>query len=136
MARVLVVEDDPVNALVLERVLERMGGHEVTVSDDAETVLSLCADGQVDLVVMDVSLANTSYQGERLDGVKLTRLIREEDGGASPPVLLVTAHAMRGDRERLLQDSGADGYVAKPSVDHAEFTRIVAETLEQRRLAA
>lgn len=136
MARVLVVEDDPVNALVLERVLERMGGHEVTVSDDAETVLSLCADGQVDLVVMDVSLANTSYQGERLDGVKLTRLIREEDGGASPPVLLVTAHAMRGDRERLLQDSGADGYVSKPIVDHAEFTRIVAEALEQRRLAA
>jgi len=90
----------------------------------------------VDLVVMDVSLVDTSYQGERLDGVKLTRLIKGQEGGASPPVLLVTAHAMRGDRERLLQDSGADGYVSKPILDHAEFTRIVAETLEQRRRRA
>ena len=75
---------------------------------------------------MDVWLVDTSYQGERLDGLRLTRLIKGQQGGASPPVLLVTAHAMRG----------ADGYVSKPIVDHAEFTRIVAEALEQRRRRA
>jgi len=136
MSRIVLVEDDAVNALVLKRVLTRMGGHEVTVTQDAETVLGLCAHGQVDLVVMDVSLSDSSYGDEPVDGVKLTRLIREQQGGAGLPVLLVTAHAMRGDRDRLLQESGADGYVAKPIVDHHEFTRIVEEVLQQRKRRA
>jgi len=129
MARILVVEDDDTNAEVLERVLSRMGGHEVIVTEDATQVLARCRDG-VGLVVMDVSLSNTHLDGRALDGVRLTRLIRRRTA-APPPVLLLTAHAMRGDRERLLQLSGADDYVSKPIMDHHEFLRTVEGLLSR-----
>ncbi len=121
MARIMIVEDDETNARVIGRVLSHMGGHEVSVTEDAEEVLEACTGGCVDLVVMDVSLCNTRYLGKTVDGLALTRLIRELVPAPSPPVLLLTAHAMRGDRERLLQASGADGYLAKPIVDHNEL---------------
>ena len=125
MAHILVVEDDPTSALIVEHVLSRMGGHEVTVTEDAEQVLSLCAQGRVEFVLMDVSLTNTSYQGTPIDGVRLTQLLRQGEHGDDLPVLLLTAHAMRGDRERLLQDSGANGYLAKPILDHNELVKTI-----------
>jgi CheY-like chemotaxis protein len=47
------------------------------------------------------------------------------------PVLLATAHAMRGDAEKLLADSGADGYVSKPIIDHDEFARRALGMMER-----
>ena len=128
MAWVLVVEDDSTNAQVIERVLSRMGGHEVNVTEDAYEVLAACEAG-VELVVMDVSLSNTKYDDEPVDGIRITQLIREMMGEDMPPVMLLTAHAMRGDRERLLEQSGAEEYFAKPIVDHHEFVDVVARLL-------
>jgi len=129
MARILIVEDDPTNACVAERVLSRMGGHAVEVTEDGDEVLSRCVDREVDLVVMDISLTNTNVRGDPVDGVRLTRLIREHCDGGGPPVLVVTAHAMRGDCVRLLDASGADDYIAKPIVDHQELVDCVARLL-------
>ncbi|MFP4250114.1 MAG: response regulator [Armatimonadota bacterium] len=121
MAMIVVVEDDPTNARVAERVLSRMAGHSVLVSEDGDDVLARCERAEVDLVVMDISLGNTRVEGRAVDGVRLTQLIRERSPGGGPPVLVLTAHAMRGDRERLLEASGADDYIAKPIVDHHEL---------------
>ena len=129
MARIIVVEDDPTNARVAERVLSRMGGHRVTVTEDGDQVLAACMGREVDVVVMDVSLANTRVAGEKVDGVRLTRLIRERAPGGGPPVLVLTAHAMRGDRARLIDASGADAYIAKPIVDHQALVDRVAELI-------
>ena len=129
MARILIVEDDPTNARVAERVLSRMGGHAVTVTEDGDDVLARCVGHEVDLVVMDISLANTHVRDDPVDGVRLTRLIRERCDGGGPPVLVVTAHVMRGDRVRLLDASGADDYIAKPIVDHQELVDCVARLL-------
>ena len=128
MARILVVEDDDTNAELLERVLARMGGHEVRVTEDAGEVLARCRS-DADLVVMDVSLSNTRLNGRSVDGIRLTRMIREQMGASAPPVLLLTAHAMRGDRDRLLRLSGAEGYVSKPVMDHREFLQKVDRLL-------
>ncbi len=132
MARLILIEDDATNARVAQCVLARMGGHDVTATEDGEEVLALCEAGEIDLVVMDVSLANTSVGGHSVDGIELTRLIRERCGDGPPFVLLVTAHAMRGDRGRLLAASGADGYIAKPIVDHQELVDRVASLLAPR----
>lgn len=129
VARIIIVEDDPTNARVAERVLSRMGGHLVLVTEDGDDVLARCAAGEVDLIVMDISLANTRVEGQAVDGVRLTRLIRERAPEGGPPVLVVTAHAMRGDRGRLLDASGADDYIAKPIVDHHELIERVDELL-------
>ncbi|MFW5866881.1 MAG: response regulator [Armatimonadota bacterium] len=129
VASIIIVEDDPTNARVAERVLSRMGGHSVHVSEDGDDVLGRCVRAEVDLVVMDISLANTRVGGEAVDGVRLTQLIRQRAPGGGPPVLLLTAHAMRGDRDRLIDASGADEYIAKPIVDHQDFVDRVRELL-------
>lgn len=114
---VLVVEDDPANAVLIENILSRFGGFAVIASDDGDEVLRLVTAGGLSAVLMDVSLADTRIAGDKVDGVELTRRIRSLAGCANLPIILLTAHAMRGDREHLLFSSGANDYVAKPIAD-------------------
>jgi len=118
---VLVVEDDEANALLIQTLLERLGGYQVVCSDDAEEIVRLVESGAVAAVLMDVSLTNTRLEGNAVDGVALTRHLRSLPSGRSLPILLLTAYAMRGDRETLLFSSGANDYVAKPIVDQQGF---------------
>lgn len=119
MPRVIVVEDDRFNALLFQRVLTTLGGYDVTVTESAEETLRLAREHDTVLILMDVSLSSTTYQGRKLDGLELARLLRADAATARVPIILATAHAMRGDRESLLASSGADGYVSKPIEDHA-----------------
>lgn len=116
--RVLVVEDNALVAKFFRLALERAGGCSCDISEDVPTILDLAASGQIDLVLLDVSLTNSEWEGRAVNGVELCRMVKEK----SPrrlPVLLATAHAMSGDRERLLESSGADGYLEKPVYDSA-----------------
>jgi CheY-like chemotaxis protein len=74
---------------------------------------------------MDVSLKDTRVAGDKVDGVELTRRIRALPGGSGLPVILLTAHAMKGDRERLLFSSGANDYVAKPIANQRDLVELV-----------
>jgi len=131
MKHVFVVEDDPINALVFRKVLERRGAFQVTVSEDAQVLMEACRAGQVDIVVLDVSLPGTKWEGRPVGGVDLCRLLKSDPRTAQIPVLLATAHAMRGDAEGLLQESGAQGYVSKPIVDHELFVSQVRDLVEK-----
>jgi two-component system cell cycle response regulator DivK len=117
---VIVVEDDPINALLFRTLLERRGGCRVSVTASPEEVLELAHQG-ADAVVMDISLKGSRYKGQPANGVDVCRLLKADPKTASIPVVLATAHAMRGDDERLIAESGADDYFAKPVVDHQAF---------------
>lgn len=121
MKHVLVVEDDPHNAVVLRKILEKRAGCRVTVTDSAEDLLRYAREGEVDLVIMDISLPNARMSGRTVNGVDLCRMLREDPRCSRIPIVIATAHAMRGDAERLLAESGANDYVAKPIVDHEAF---------------
>ena len=129
MKHVLVVEDDEHNATLFRKILEKRAGCRVTVTEDPAEVLELVRSGSIALVVLDVSLRHSQWQGRPIGGVEICRLIRET--GAHVPVLLATAHAMRGDAERLIAESGADDYVSKPIVDHDEFARRASALMER-----
>ncbi len=101
--RLLVVEDDAISALALRRLLEK-SGHTVIVAKDGQEAVDLALAYRPDLVFMDVGLPV-------LDGVKAAKAIRQ--GLPGVPVIALTAHAMAGDRESLLE-AGMDGYMAKP----------------------
>ncbi len=122
--RVLVADDNLVNQVLLRRLLARRG-HEVEVAADGAAALALMFESRFDVVLMDVEMPG-------VDGLAATRAWREReaaragDGGgpagvaaARLPIVMLTAHAMRGDRERCLA-AGADEYVAKP-VDAAQL---------------
>jgi PAS domain S-box-containing protein len=105
--RVLIAEDNQVNQLVAKRIFEKLG-HQVTVVGNGREALSAVQTGNFDLVAMDVQMPE-------MDGLDATAAIRawEKAAGTHTPILAMTAHAMKGDRERCLA-AGMDGYTSKP----------------------
>lgn len=132
MTTVLIVEDDPINFRVFSKILIKRGGLQVKGTEDVEEVLQLAQSGEVDAILMDVALANSVYQGKSVDGIKITQILKANPQTAFLPVILVTAHAMQGDRENFLKQSGADGYISKPVVDHQEFIQQIMSLVDQR----
>ncbi|OWY66755.1 hypothetical protein B7486_34990 [cyanobacterium TDX16] len=118
---VLIVEDDPINARVFAKILTKRGGLETKHTENVEEVMEIATSGQVDIILMDVSLSRSVYQGKAVDGIKITQMLKANPQTAKLPIILVTAHVMEGDRENFLRQSGADGYISKPVVDHQQF---------------
>jgi CheY-like chemotaxis protein/HPt (histidine-containing phosphotransfer) domain-containing protein len=106
-ARILLAEDNEVNQTLVMRLLEKQGDT-VAVARNGREALAALKRGPFDLVLMDVQMPE-------MDGFEATAHIRrsEEGSGRHIPIVAMTAHAMKGDRERCLQ-SGMDGYVSKP----------------------
>ena len=104
--RVLVVDDNPVNRMVALAHLEHLDFEAIAVDSGQEALDRLHAEA-FDIVLMDCQLPG-------LDGYETTRRLRRSEGdGAHLPVIAVTAHAMKGERERCLA-AGMDDYLAKP----------------------
>ncbi len=125
MAHILLVEDDKLNTIIFTKLLERRGNMQVTHSEDPMTILELCRSKEIDLVVMDISLNKSKYDGKFIDGIEITKLLKQDAKSKDVPVILTTAHAMAGDREKFLLDSGAESYVTKPVTDHEGFVELV-----------
>lgn len=128
---VLVVEDDPLNARLFRKVLEKRAGCTVTITEDPVEVLAMACSGSVQLIVMDVSLHNSKFEGKAVSGIEICRMLKADPQCARVPVLLATAHAMRGDPETLVAESGADDYVSKPILDHQAFVEQALGLMEQ-----
>jgi two-component system cell cycle response regulator DivK len=105
MKRCLLIEDNAANRKLIGGVLRR-AGHEVSETEDADAGIALALSEHFDLVLMDIQLPGT-------DGLTATRLLRANPATRRLPILAVTAHALRGDEERMLA-AGCDGYIAKP----------------------
>ena len=121
MKTVLIVEDDLINARVFSKILTKRGGLEVKHTENVEEVMQIAQAGKADIILMDVSLSRSVYRGKAVDGIKITQMLKADAQTANLPIILVTAHAMEGDRENFLKQSGADGYISKPVVDHQQF---------------
>ncbi|MBP0019367.1 MAG: response regulator [Cyanobacteria bacterium SBLK] len=129
MKTVLIVEDDPFNLRVFSKILKKRGGMEVQATEDVEEVMKIARSGEVDIILMDVSLSHSIYQGDPVDGLQITQMLKADSQTAELPIILVTAHAMEGDRENFLKQSGADGYISKPIVDQQGFVDLINEFL-------
>ena len=129
---VLLVEDDPTNVRVFSKILIKRAGLNVRHTENVEEVLAIAQAQEVDLVLMDVSLSHSMYQGKSVDGIRLTQMLKENPETAQLPVVLVTAHAMDGDRENFLKKSGADDYISKPVIDHEAFVKQIQSLLPPR----
>ncbi|MCX6546835.1 MAG: response regulator [Holophagaceae bacterium] len=117
--RILLVEDNPINVKFIQTVLVKKGGFEVLVSEDVPEILRLALEADLAAVIMDVSLSGSTYEGKKVDGIFITKMLKADERTRDIPVLLATAHAMFGDRENYLAATGAEGYLAKPIHDPA-----------------
>ena len=103
---ILVVEDNDMNMQLVEFLLEE-GGYDIVKATSGEEALSLTREGAApDLILMDIHLPG-------MDGLSVVRAMKEDARTARIPILALTAHAMRGDRDRFLE-AGCDGYISKP----------------------
>lgn len=126
MKTVLIVEDDMINARVFSKILTKRGGFAVKHTENVDEVMRIAQNREADVILMDVSLAHSVYEGKPVDGIRITQMLKSDPVTADLPIILVTAHAMQGDRENFLQQSGADGYISKPVVDHQKFVADIA----------
>ncbi len=131
MPNVMIVEDNARVAKFYALALERAGQMRCLQGGSAEEVLTQAQAGAVDLVLLDVSLDDFSYQGRAIDGLELARLLKNDPATRHIPILLATAHAMEGDRERFLAASGADDYLQKPIYDPQVLVEKVRAMLAQ-----
>ncbi len=123
--RILLVEDDPINVKFIKTVLVKKGGYDVVVSEEVDEILRLAREGDLAAIIMDVSLSRSSFEGQKVDGIFITQLLKKDPATQGIPVLLATAHAMFGDREKYLEMTGAEGYLAKPIHDPAHLIEAV-----------
>jgi CheY-like chemotaxis protein/anti-sigma regulatory factor (Ser/Thr protein kinase) len=107
LLRILLAEDSLVNQKLAVTLLKKKG-HEVTVANNGKEAVALEEEGGFDVILMDVQMPE-------MDGLEATKLIRtrERGSGRRIPIIALTAHALKGDRDRCL-DAGMDEYVSKP----------------------
>ena len=119
MKTVALVEDNPDNRMLVEAILD--GLHPVRSYESGADALADFAADPPGLVLLDISLPG-------MDGPAVLARMRADPRLASVPVVALTAHALNGDRERLLA-AGFDGYVAKPIVDETALLSAIDRCL-------
>jgi CheY-like chemotaxis protein len=112
LAKILLVEDNELNRDMLSRRLARRG-YEVLLASDGEEGVSLALAARPAVILMDMSLP-------KVDGWEATRRLKADEATRAIPVIALTAHAMRGDREKAMA-AGCDEYDTKP----VDFERLV-----------
>lgn len=105
MIKILIAEDNAINRELLRELLETRG-YAVDEACDGQVALQMIEQSRPDILLLDIGMPV-------LDGFAVVRKIRENPALATLPVLAVTAYAMQGDREKIL-NSGFDGYLSKP----------------------
>ena len=114
MAKILIVEDNELNRDMLSRRLMRKG-FEVVMAEDGQKGVDMSISENPDLILMDLSLPV-------MDGWEATSTIKNSEETKKIPIIVLTAHAMAGDREKALE-AGADEYDTKP----IEFKRLLGK---------
>ena len=121
--KILIVEDNPLNMRLLKMVL-RAENYTLLMATDGEEALDMAMREQPDLIIMDIQLP-------KMNGLEVTRKLRETPAFSHTPIIAITAYAMKGDRERIIE-SGCDAYLSKP-INTRELPEMIAEMLLQQR---
>lgn len=119
--KILVVEDNDMNMQLVEFLLEE-GGYDIVKASSGEEALTITRDSQSapDLILMDIHLPG-------MDGLSVVRAMKDDERTRRIPILALTAHAMRGDKDRFLE-AGCDGYISKP-IDVKTFISSIEQYL-------
>ena len=122
-ARILVVDDNPINLKLVSDLLA-FEGYEIRTAMDAEEAQVILTDTLPDLILMDIALPG-------MDGLTLTRHLKADARTRHIRIVALTAFAMKGDEQKA-RDAGCDGYITKP-IDTREFPGEVARILALAR---
>jgi two-component system cell cycle response regulator DivK len=114
--RILIVEDNDLNLMLIKELLEHRG-YEIVVAGLGEAAMCLAIEHPPDLILLDIQLPD-------IPGTEVARRLKADERTRTIPIIAVTAFAMSGDRDRIIT-SGCDEYVSKP-IQLSEFFQLVA----------
>jgi len=117
--KILIVEDNPQNMRLIEMVLGAKG-YTLLKATDGEKALDMAMRERPDLIIMDIRLP-------KMNGLEVTRKLREASAFSCIPIIALTAYAMKGDKEKAIE-AGCNVYLPKP-INTRELPRVIAKML-------
>lgn len=123
--KILIVEDNEINMKLIKAVLKPKG-YILVEAKDGEEALSSVVRERPDLILMDIQIP-------KIDGLEVTRRIRKMEDLGNTLIIALTAHAMEGDKEKILE-AGCDAYIAKPINTRALPEDVEAVLARKRQL--
>lgn len=123
--RILIVEDDYLLGKGMAKLIERLSGYQVLVTDKLDDIFQRCEAGEIDLVIMDVNLPEAHWEGKDISGADISRLLKSNSKTAKIPIILITAYALESERQSLLNISQADEFYIKPITDYDNLVRTI-----------
>jgi two-component system cell cycle response regulator DivK len=121
MKKILLVEDNDVNMRLVRLTLKNQD-YEFIEANDGEEAIQKALNGKPDLIILDIQIP-------RMDGYEVARTLKSNAKTGDIPIIALTAHAMKGDEERVL-NAGCDVYVSKP-LDTTAFRNLVRSYLDR-----
>ncbi len=117
---ILIMEDDPFTQQFYSYLFRRTA-FEIKVTDNGDEFFQALSEREVALVILDINLKNTYLNDEKVDGVLISQMVKNNEEHANIPVLLVTAYQNKVNGRDLLLESKADDYILKPITDFNEL---------------
>lgn len=128
MKKLLIVEDD-ILTQQLYMVYFKKSGIEPYITDDGEELFAILQRENIGLVLMDINLTNTYFRGEKMDGIKLSRLIKSNSVTKNIPIIIATGFSAFNHDNSLVRQTEADDLIVKPITNFNAFVKKVNQYL-------
>ncbi len=128
MKKLLIVEDDTLTQQ-LYLVYFRKSGIEPYITDNGEELFTILHQENIGLILMDINLTNTYFRGEKMDGIKLSRLIKSNSETKKIPIIIATGFSAFNQNDSLVRQTQAEELIVKPITNFKSFVQKVNQYL-------
>jgi CheY-like chemotaxis protein len=127
---IIIVEDDPFSQNFYEYVF-RKAGFTSTIIEDGDLLIEKLKTIEASLIIMDINLQNTYLNGEKADGIMISRYLKQSENFSKIPIILVSAYPVSQNGKNYFEESLADDYITKPITDFnfliGKVNKLIAE---------
>ncbi|MBK7632342.1 MAG: response regulator [Ignavibacteriales bacterium] len=120
MKKLIVVEDDKITQQFYSMFFNK-NGYDTVITDNGDKIFDTLLTQEVGLILMDINLSNTYLNGEKIDGIKLSQIIKSDERTKNIPLVLVTASSLSSQLRHFLSETNAEEIVTKPILDYNRF---------------
>lgn len=120
MKKIIIVEDDKITQQFYSMFFNKYG-YEFLITDNGDKILETLLTENVGLILMDINLSNSYLNNEKIDGIKLSQIIKSYEQLKNIPLVLVTASSLSNQLKQFLSETNAEEIVTKPILDYSRF---------------
>jgi len=120
MKKIIIVEDDKITQQFYSMFFNKYG-YEFLITDNGDKILETLLTEDVGLILMDINLSNSYLNNEKIDGIKLSQIIKSYEQLKNIPLVLVTASSLSNQLKQFLSETNAEEIVTKPILDYSRF---------------